>query len=69
METHQLLTTSVHLSQVVYITATFPYLILIALLIRGVTLPGAMDGIRFYLLPDPTRLSDPQVRKKIVRSV
>lgn len=47
--------------KVVYFTATFPYLMMFALLIRGVTLPGAVDGIRFYLWPDPTRLSDPQV--------
>ncbi|XP_030016436.1 sodium- and chloride-dependent GABA transporter 2-like [Sphaeramia orbicularis] len=47
--------------KVVYFTATFPYFMLIAYLIRGVTLPGAIDGIRFYLLPDPTRLTDPQV--------
>uniref|UniRef100_A0A8C6WN66 Transporter n=1 Tax=Neogobius melanostomus TaxID=47308 RepID=A0A8C6WN66_9GOBI len=47
--------------KVVYFTATFPYLMMVALLIRGVTLPGAADGIRFYLWPDPSRLSDPQV--------
>ncbi|XP_072296600.1 sodium- and chloride-dependent GABA transporter 2-like [Eucyclogobius newberryi] len=47
--------------KVVYFTATFPYLMMIALLIRGVTLPGAADGIRFYLWPDPSRLADPQV--------
>ncbi|KAM6989145.1 sodium- and chloride-dependent GABA transporter 2-like [Tautogolabrus adspersus] len=47
--------------KVVYFTATFPYVMMIALLIRGVTLPGATDGIRFYLSPDPTRLADPQV--------
>ncbi|MGH0186135.1 UNVERIFIED_CONTAM: hypothetical protein FKN15_020347 [Acipenser sinensis] len=48
-------------SQVVYFTATFPYLMLVVLLIRGLTLPGAMDGIIFYLYPDPARLADPQV--------
>ncbi|XP_041083114.1 sodium- and chloride-dependent GABA transporter 2-like isoform X1 [Polyodon spathula] len=47
--------------KVVYFTATFPYLMLVVLLIRGLTLPGAMDGIIFYLYPDPARLTDPQV--------
>ncbi|XP_064155720.1 sodium- and chloride-dependent GABA transporter 2-like isoform X2 [Anguilla rostrata] len=47
--------------KVVYFTATFPYLMLVVLLIRGLTLPGAIDGIIFYLYPDPTRLTDPQV--------
>ncbi|XP_078143767.1 sodium- and chloride-dependent GABA transporter 2-like [Centroberyx gerrardi] len=47
--------------KVVYFTATFPYVMIIALLIRGLTLPGATDGIRFYLYPDPGRLADPQV--------
>ncbi|KAM9069913.1 sodium-dependent proline transporter isoform 4-T4 [Sarcophilus harrisii] len=37
--------------QVVYFTATFPYLILLMLLIRGLTLQGAWRGIQFYLTP------------------
>jgi len=45
----------------VYFTATAPYLLLTAILIRGVTLPGAIDGIKFYLTPDLSRLSDGQV--------
>nr|XP_046267391.1 sodium- and chloride-dependent GABA transporter 2-like isoform X1 [Scatophagus argus] len=44
-----------------YITATFPFIMLLILLIRGVTLPGALDGIIYYLYPDISRLSDPQV--------
>ncbi|XP_063495962.1 sodium- and chloride-dependent betaine transporter isoform X5 [Symphalangus syndactylus] len=47
--------------KVVYFTATFPYLMLVILLIRGVTLPGAYQGIIYYLKPDLFRLKDPQV--------
>ncbi|XP_034556688.1 sodium- and chloride-dependent GABA transporter 2-like [Notolabrus celidotus] len=47
--------------KVVYFTATFPYAMLIILLIRGLSLPGAMQGVLFYLLPEPSRLTDPQV--------
>uniref|UniRef100_A0A4W4F102 Transporter n=1 Tax=Electrophorus electricus TaxID=8005 RepID=A0A4W4F102_ELEEL len=47
--------------KVVYFTATFPYVMLVVLLVRGLTLPGAVNGIIFYLYPDPTRLTDPQV--------
>lgn len=52
--------------QVVYFTATFPYLMLLVLLVRGLTLPGALDGIKFYLWPDPARLADPQVRPDLI---
>lgn len=45
-----------------YITATFPFIMLLVLLIRGVTLPGAAEGIKFYLYPDISRLADPQVQ-------
>lgn len=48
--------------QVVYFTATFPYVMLLVLLIRGLTLPGASRGIQFYLYPDLGRLTDPQVQ-------
>ncbi|XP_063350213.1 sodium- and chloride-dependent GABA transporter 2-like [Pelmatolapia mariae] len=47
--------------KVVYVTATFPYVMLLILLIRGLSLPGALEGVMFYLLPEPSRLIDPQV--------
>ncbi|KAL3992060.1 COPII coat assembly protein SEC16 [Sarotherodon galilaeus] len=39
-----------------------PYVMLLILLIRGLSLPGALEGVMFYLLPEPSRLIDPQVR-------
>ncbi|XP_045534883.1 sodium- and chloride-dependent glycine transporter 1 [Papilio machaon] len=47
--------------KVVYFTALFPYVMLTALLIRGVTLEGARDGIVFYLTPDWSTLLDARV--------
>lgn len=47
--------------KVAYFTATFPYVMLLILFIRGVTLPGAMDGIYYYLSPDLNRLASIEV--------
>ncbi|CAH1788345.1 unnamed protein product [Owenia fusiformis] len=49
------------LGKVVYFTSIFPYVLLTALLIRGCLLPGAGEGIRFYLQPNITRLADAEV--------
>lgn len=40
----------------VYFTVTFPYFILTALVIQGALLPGAIDGIELYLMPDWEKL-------------
>ena len=45
-----------------YFTATFPYLILLMLLVRGVTLPGAWKGIQFYLTHQFHHLLSSKVR-------
>lgn len=39
-----------------------PYVVLTVLLIRGVTLPGAIDGIKAYLSVDFRRLCEAKVR-------
>lgn len=52
--------------QVVYLTATVPYVLILILLIRGTTLEGAMNGIEFYIGSQSnfTKLTDQQVKNK-----
>ena len=45
----------------VYVTATFPYVVLIILFIRNLLLPGAMTGIKFYVIPEWNRLLEAKV--------
>ncbi|XP_016296840.1 sodium- and chloride-dependent GABA transporter ine isoform X2 [Sinocyclocheilus anshuiensis] len=47
--------------KVVYFTALFPYVILLALLINNVQLPGAIDGIRFFIIPEWDKLLNVEV--------
>eukprot|EP00093_Oithona_nana_P000477 00477.XXX_2105_195_1 [CDS] Oithona nana genome sequencing. len=47
--------------KVVYFTALFPYVMIFCLVIRGLTLPGAIDGLIYYVTPDFNRLFSSQV--------
>ena len=48
-------------SKVVMVTVPVPIVLLVVLLVRGLTLPGAMDGIRYYLTPDFGKLAEPGI--------
>ena len=52
--------------QVVYFSSIFPYVLLTIMLIRGVTLPNAAEGIQYYLNPDFERLADAKVYNQLL---
>ena len=52
-----------------WVTATLPYVVLLILLIRGVTLPGSQRGIEYYLTPRWSKLMEPSVSTKISQAV
>ncbi|XP_056270946.1 sodium-dependent neutral amino acid transporter B(0)AT1-like [Pseudoliparis swirei] len=43
----------------VYVTSTLPYVVLTIFLIRGLTLKGSIDGIKFLFTPDINELMNP----------
>lgn len=47
--------------RVVYITATAPIFLLIAFAVRAATLPGAIDGLRYFFLPDWSKVFEAKV--------
>uniref|UniRef100_A0A667XJA0 Transporter n=1 Tax=Myripristis murdjan TaxID=586833 RepID=A0A667XJA0_9TELE len=49
------------IGKAVYVTVTFPYLVLTIFLVRALTLPGATDGLIYLLSPEWETLKNPQV--------
>jgi len=49
------------ISKVVYITVILPWIILLVFVIRGLTLPGAIQGLSYYLTPNFSALRDFEV--------
>ena len=52
--------------QVVYFTATFPYVIIFIILVRGVMLQGSAKGIEYFIKPKWELLKEPKVDKIII---
>ncbi|XP_068148103.1 sodium-dependent nutrient amino acid transporter 1 [Drosophila tropicalis] len=52
-----------------YVLALFPYVIMFVLLIRALTLPGAMDGVIYFLTPQWNKILEPNVWYNAVTQV
>ncbi|KAL3112743.1 hypothetical protein niasHT_019717 [Heterodera trifolii] len=47
--------------KVMYVTATFPYVVMTLFLFRSIMLDGATAGLRYMITPNLSRLSEPEV--------
>jgi len=52
---------ALHIGKIVFWTVTIPWALLIIILIRGLTLPGAIEGLNYYLTPDFAALASPDL--------
>lgn len=57
------------LLQVVYVTATFPYLVLIIFFFRGITLHGFERGLEHLFVPEVNNKTHQQMRQKVKLSI
>ncbi|XP_067687763.1 sodium- and chloride-dependent glycine transporter 1-like isoform X2 [Haliotis asinina] len=49
------------LGKVIYVFTVLPYILLTVMLIRGLTLDGYLDGVKYYITPQPEKLSSASV--------
>lgn len=54
--------------KVAYFLAIFPYVVLVTLLIRAVTLEGSWNGIKYFITPNFKKLLEPQVNSKTIEN-
>ncbi len=47
--------------RVVYVTVILPWILILVFVVRGVTLPGAFEGIKYYLTPNFRMLLNPEL--------
>jgi solute carrier family 6 serotonin transporter-like protein 4 len=55
--------------QAVWVTALAPYVVLFILLVRGVMLPGAAEGIQYYLTPQWHKLKESRVCPQFIKNL
>lgn len=56
-------------AKIIYIAVVFLFIGILQFLILGCNLPGALNGIKFYLYPNPKRMTDPYVYQSALEQV